>query len=147
MLVVGLAAVGLAMASGSARRDTPTNANAASVPAAQNAPLELLSLRHAQESQTLTVTGLVRNPRTGTPLAGIIATAFVFGADGAFLASSRAPLDFTTLTPGDESPFVVRVPVTGEVARYRIGFRSGDGRVIAHVDKRAPEALATTSPQ
>ena len=28
------------------------------------------------------------------------------------------------------------VPVTETVARYRIGFRGEDGRVIAHVDKR-----------
>jgi hypothetical protein len=149
MLVVGLAVVGFAMASGSARRGTPAPAatTATNAPAAGNPPLELLSLRHAQESQSLTVTGLVRNPRTGASLSRIVATAFVFAADGTFLSSSRAPLDFTTLTPGDESPFVVTVPVTGEVARYRIGFRTEDGRVIAHVDKRAPDALASTSPR
>jgi hypothetical protein len=28
------------------------------------------------------------------------------------------------------------------VARYRVGFRTEDGRVIAHVDRRTPEALA-----
>ena len=111
-------------------------------PAAEPLPLELLSLRHLQQAQTLTVTGLVQNPRAGAPLSGIVATAFVFGPDGTFLSSSRAPLDFTTLGPGDESPFVVTVPVTGAVSRYRIGFRAEDGRVIAHVDKRAPDAVA-----
>jgi hypothetical protein len=147
--MVVLAAVGLAMASGSARRAAPPAAgtSATNGAATTNSPLELLSLRHAQESQALTVTGLVRNPGTGAPLSRVVATAFVFAADGTFLASSRAPLDFATLTPGDESPFVVTVPVTGEVARYRIGFRTEDGRVLAHVDKRAPEALATTSRQ
>ncbi len=59
-----------------------------------------------------------------------------------FLSSSRAPLDFMTLTPGEESPFVVNVPVTGQVARYRVGFRTEDGHVLPHVDKRAPDALA-----
>jgi hypothetical protein len=28
------------------------------------------------------------------------------------------------------------------VARYRVGFRTEDGRVITHVDKRGPDALA-----
>ena len=84
----------------------------------------------------------MQNPRTGAPLSRVVVTAFAFGPDGTFLASSRAPLDFTTLAPGDESPFVVTVPVTGVVSRYRIGFRAEDGNVIAHVDKRAPEALA-----
>jgi len=31
---------------------------------------------------------------------------------------------------------LISVPVTDAVARYRIGFRGEDGRVIAHVDKR-----------
>lgn len=109
------------------------------------AALELLSLKHAQAGTTLTVTGLVQNPRTAAPVSKVFATAFVFAADGTFLASGRAPLDFTTLGPGDESPFVVGVPVKGEVARYRIGFRGEDGRVIAHVDRRAGGAIARVS--
>jgi hypothetical protein len=114
---------------------------------ADGAPLELVSLRHTQDAQRLVITGLVQNPRSGAQIAHVVATAFLFGPDGAFLTSSRAPLDFTTLSPGDESPFVVSVPVTGQVARYRIGFRTEDGRVIAHVDKRTPDALASTSPK
>jgi hypothetical protein len=106
------------------------------------APLELVALRHTQEAQRLVITGLVQNPRTSAPISHVVATAFLFGPDGGFLTSSRAPLDFTTLAPGDESAFVVSVPVTGPVARYRIGFRTEDGRVIEHVDKRAPDALA-----
>lgn len=112
-------------------------------PAAEIAPLELRSLHHTEEAQSFVVTGVVHNPRGGAPLSGVVATAFVFGSDGAFLSSSRAPIDFTRLAPGDESPFVVTVPVSGRVSRYRIGFRTEDGRVIAHVDKRAPDALAS----
>ena len=105
-------------------------------------PLELLSLRYTQESDRLVITGLVHNPRAAAPISRVVATAFVFGKDGTFLSSGRAPLDFVTLTPGEESPFVVNVPVTGPVTRYRVGFRTEDGRVLPHVDKRAPEALA-----
>lgn len=107
-------------------------------------PLELLALRHAQETERLVITGLIQNPRSAAPLSHVVATAFLFGPDGTFITSSRAPLDLTTLTPGVESPFVVSVPVTGQVARYRVGFRTEDGRVIAHIDKRGPDALART---
>ena len=148
-LAAVIGAIGFLVVSSSNRKAAPAPAPAASqtAPAAPSSateplPLELLSLRHLQQAQTLTVTGLVQNPRAGAPRSGIVATAFVFGPDGTFLSSSRAPLDFTTLGPGDESPFVVTVPVTGAVSRYRIGFRAEDGRVIAHVDKRAPDAVA-----
>jgi hypothetical protein len=108
----------------------------------ETAPLELLSLHHTQDDQRLVISGVVRNPRNAEPVSRVVATAFLFGPDGAILTTSRAPLDLTTLSPGVESPFVVSVPVTGEVSRYRVGFRTEDDRVIAHVDKRAPDALA-----
>ena len=114
---------------------------AVNAPAA-TAPLELLSLQHTQEGSTLTVTGLVRNPRTGVAKAQIFAAAVLFGTDGNFLTSGRAALDFTSLAPGDESPFVIAVPVNGTVARYRVGFRAPDGSVIAHVDRRAESTAA-----
>jgi hypothetical protein len=142
-LAAVIAAIGFLVVSNNGKAaPAPAPAAVQTPPAAEPLPLELLSLRHLQQAQTLTVTGLVQNPRAGAPLSGIVATAFVFGPDGTFLSSSRAPLDFTTLGPGDESPFVVTVPVTGAVSRYRIGFRAEDGRVIAHVDKRAPDAVA-----
>jgi hypothetical protein len=120
--------------------EAPTRSSEPTAPA----PLELLSLRHTPETGRLVITGLVQNPRGGAPLTRIVATAFLFGADGTFLASGRAPLDFSTIAAGDESPFVVAVPVTSPVARYRIGFRSEDGQVIAHVDRRATGTLART---
>lgn len=105
-------------------------------------PLDLLSLRQSQESSTLTITGLVQNPRAGGELTKVVATAFLFGADGSFLASGRAPLDFTVLRPGDESGFVITVPVNAPVARYRVGFRGEDGHVIGHVDRRSSGTIA-----
>ncbi|HET7697148.1 MAG TPA: hypothetical protein VFK57_15660 [Vicinamibacterales bacterium] len=100
------------------------------------AGLELLSLRDSRQADTLTITGLVHNPRSGTPLTRVAVTAYAFDDNGSFLASGRALLDVTSFAPGDDSPFVVAVPVSGTVARYRIGFRTEDGRVIAHIDKR-----------
>jgi hypothetical protein len=145
-LVAVMATIGIAisMKSGPASSTPPSTVAAApqqpAVPA--GAPLELVSLHHRQEAQRLVITGLVQNPRTSGAISHVVATAFLFGPDGGFLTSSRAPLDFTTLAPGDESAFLVSVPVTQPVARYRIGFRTEDGRVIEHVDKRAPDALA-----
>lgn len=141
-LAVGVAAGGyLLLPAGSPSRQP--DALRATGTAAAAAPLELLSLRHTQENARLAVSGLVQNPRAGAPLTRVIATAIAFGADGSVLASGRAPLDFTMLAPGTESPFVVHIPVTGAVARYRIGFRAEDGEVIAHVDRRgAPDAVA-----
>jgi hypothetical protein len=137
--------IGFATMSGRVRPSAsaaPGTSVAQHAPALDTPPLELLSLHHAQETERFVISGLVQNPRTGAPLSRVVATAFLFGPDGTFLTSGRAPLDFTNLTPGVESPFVVNVPVTGQVARYRVGFRTEDGRVIAHVDRRGPDALA-----
>lgn len=143
-----MAAVGAIAIAGVATRAHRTGSTGAVVaqavpPAADVPPLELRSLHHREEAQTFVVTGIVHNPRGGAPLSRVVASAFVFGPGGAFLASGRAGIDFTALAAGEESPFVVNVPVGGRVSRYRIGFRTEDGRVIAHVDKRAPDALAS----
>jgi hypothetical protein len=142
VLVIGFAATNASRPGGLATNGSEASARESSVPAPGAVPLELLSLHHVQESERLVITGVVQNPRRGAALSRVVATAFLFGPDGTFLTSRRAPLDFTTLAPGVESPFVVTVPVTGTVARYRVGFRTEDGRVIAHVDRRTPDALA-----
>ncbi|MBI2835349.1 MAG: hypothetical protein HYX76_13075 [Acidobacteria bacterium] len=104
---------------------------------ADGAPLELRSLRHTRDKQTWTITGLVRNPAEGAPASRVTAVAFLFDGKGSFVASGRAPVDFTNLGPGDESPFVVNVTALGPIARYRISFRAEDGQMIRHVDRRA----------
>lgn len=116
---------------------------AAAAPAnAEAPPLELLTMRHVNEDGTLTISGAVRNPRSGKLLKGVNATVLVFGPGGSFLTNMRAPLDFTTLAPGEESPFVIRVPLTSAIERYRIGFRTEDGRVLSHIDRRSPDSIA-----
>lgn len=121
------------------RSGRPAAVDATERTAAAAAPLELMSLRHTREDETLTVSGVVRNPRAGSALTRISVTAVALASDGSLVASGRAPLDFTTLGAGDESPFVVTVPVRGAVARYRVGFRSEDGSVVAHVDRRSAD--------
>lgn len=106
----------------------------------QTAPLELVSMRHARDGRTLTVTGLVRNPAEGAPLARVAALVFAFDRSGDFVASGRAALDLATLEPGDESPFVVTLTDLAEVGRYRVSFRTEAGP-IRHVDRRAATQL------
>jgi hypothetical protein len=104
-------------------------------------PLELLSLAHKQERDTLVISGFVQNPRGASVLSGVQATVLVFGVDGALIASGRTPVDFTTLAAGDESPFIIRLAATG-AARYRIAFRGAQDEMLAHVDRRNPDTLA-----
>jgi len=110
---------------------------------APSSGLELMALRDARAGGSLTITGLVQNPRTGTPLSRVAVTAYTFDDSGALLASGRALIDVTSLQPGDESPFVVTVPASDAVARYRVGFRDESGRVIAHIDRRRQGPLAS----
>jgi type II secretory pathway pseudopilin PulG len=148
LAVVATIAVIVTVAAGAlrSRATPPASAGGATTrtASAQTAGLlELLSLKQTQGTGALTITGLVQNPRDGAVLSNVKATALLFGPDGTFLASGGAALDFTVLRPGDESPFVINVPVTSTVARYRVGFRSEDGHVIGHVDRRTAAAMAS----
>jgi hypothetical protein len=120
-------------------RDAGSRAAASASPAQ---PLELLSLSHAQEAGSITISGRVQNPRGGQPLVRVDATVLVFGSDGTLQATGRAPLDIVTLAPGEESRFVVRVPVTGPPGRYRVAFRGENDRALGHIDRRDPDAIA-----
>jgi hypothetical protein len=100
-----------------------------------NAPLELVSLAHERDGDTLTVRGSIRNPVSGLEMDRLTAVVSVFDRDGGFVASGRAPVESQALIPGGESTFAVAIPGAGTIARYRVSFRSGD-RSVAHVDKR-----------
>ena len=127
--------IALSMTAGtSARGAASENQPAAAAPV--RASIELMSLRDSRQDGSLTITGLVRNADPAASLNRVAVTAYAFDDKGLFVASGRTLLDVTQLAPGDESPFVISVPVTVPVARYRIGFRSDDGRVVPHVDKR-----------
>jgi len=143
--VAALALVVLAGALAVGARDSGSDvatAADAGAGAPQAAPIELLSLSHAAESGALTITGLVQNPRGGRAMSDISAVAFLLDRGGGTIATGSAPLDFRRLDAGAESPFVVKVPVSGRVDRYRIGFRDARGGVIAHVDRRNAGPIA-----
>ena len=102
-------------------------------------------MQHTREGRSLTVTGLVRNPRAGVPRANITAVISLFDRSGAVVANGRAALDFTNLAPGDESPFVVKLPDIAGVARYRVSFRT-DAGALRHLDRRADQLQAAATP-
>lgn len=108
------------------------------------APLELLSLSHRTEADDFVVAGLVQNPGDGLPAASVMAVVYVFNAKGEYFASGKASLEFAPLAPGAESPFIVRLPKTSGVTRFRVGFRAQDGSVVAHVDRRGEPIGGTT---
>jgi hypothetical protein len=135
--VTGVLAASVAIAGYALLQSGTGTESTAATAAAKNVPLELLTMRHTESRDGLTISGLVHNPRTGAAVSQIFVTAILFSPDGSFLTSGRAPVDFTTLAPGDESPFVITLPLSGAVARYRVGFRAADGTVIAHIDRRA----------
>ncbi|HEX6322589.1 MAG TPA: hypothetical protein VFZ36_02600 [Vicinamibacterales bacterium] len=120
------------------RPGAPTTETVASIAAPAAArPLGLVSLRHEQAADgSLVISGVVRNPPDSIGREKLFAAASLIDAGGALVATARAPLDFTTLAPGDESPFVVRIAAAEGVARYRIGFRDAEGAAVPHVDRR-----------
>jgi hypothetical protein len=110
------------------------------------APLELVSLSHRREpGGNFVVTGLVQNPVNGTRSAGLVAVVYLFDGDGQYFTSGKAAIEVAALAPGDQSPFLIRLPNIPKVSRYRIGFRLGDGGVYAHVDKRGEPLVGTTA--
>ena len=119
----------------SGNRHGTTEDNAPATVSAQVGTLELLSMRHSRTADALTVTGLVRNSNA-TDTGSIEAVVFVFDRDGGFVASGRAPLEFGSVSHGDESPFKVTIPDVKDVGRYKVSFRSPAG-IVPHIDRRA----------
>lgn len=143
ILAVGTLVTVLLVSNDGGAQPAPVAARAAST---TSAPLELLSLRHELTEDRLSITGLVRNPRTSRQLAGVNVVVFVFDRSGAFITSLQGPLDFRMLAAGDESPFVVSLDHIADVGRYRVSFRADD-QVVPHVDRRQPPVVASASRQ
>jgi hypothetical protein len=99
------------------------------------APLELIALGQVRDDDSITVTGMVRNPTAGARLDRLSAVVLLFSRSGEFLGTGRGALEFPTLTAGSESAFTISVASAREVGRYRIRFRSDD-KVVPHVDRR-----------
>jgi hypothetical protein len=136
-LALGLTTVILMTLTARTRASIPTlPSNPAAQPSAALLPLQLLSLRDTREAGTLTIAGLVENPRGARALRDVKVTADAFDSKGTRIASGAAAVDVRTLEPGDQSPFVLSITTRNTVARYRVSFHTTDGRVVQHVDRR-----------
>ncbi len=103
--------------------------------AATAASIELVSMRHALDGETLIVSGLVRNP-TATATPALSAVVSVLGRDGQIVARGESPLDPVMLGPGKETNFRVSVPQVADPGRYRVAFVNGS-HIVPHLDRRA----------
>ena len=97
--------------------------------------IELVSMRHAMDGETLIVSGLVRNP-TATTTPALSAVVSVVSRDGRVIAHGESQLDPTVLGPGKETTFRVTVPQVGDPGRYRLAFVNGS-QIVPHVDRRS----------
>jgi hypothetical protein len=139
-VALALIATVLMMLTARTRAAIPAAVDTAGAAATGTGPLELLSLRDTREGGTLTIAGLVGNPRGAALLHNVKVNADVFDASGAMVTRGAAALDVRALAPGDQSPFVLSVTTNAPVAKYRVSFVNADGRVIEHIDHRRQAA-------
>jgi hypothetical protein len=102
---------------------------------ASSPSVELVSMRHALDGETLIVSGLVRNPTTAATPA-LSAVVSVLGRDGRVVARGESQLDASVLGPGKETTFRVSVSEVGDPGRYRLAFMNGS-HIVPHVDRRS----------
>jgi hypothetical protein len=112
--------------------------------AAAPTPLELVALAHTREARSLTITGTVRNPSSGSRLDGLTAVVSLLDSTGALVSTKDVPLDYRALRPGEEAPFRLNIPNPGAIARYRVSFRAGND-VVPHIDRRLEPRLASAT--
>jgi hypothetical protein len=99
------------------------------------APLELTALGHERGSDSVTVHGMVKNPRGGEDIKSLTAVVVLVAGDGRELTSAHAPVQDQMLRPDAQTSFLVSVPDAPGVAKYRVSFLAGN-RVVPHIDKR-----------
>jgi len=132
-LAVLLSAALLLAGRSSSRPDPGVDARATA-----SSSIELLSMRHARDGDTLIVSGLVRNrSASSTPDLTVVVSAL--GRDGEAAARGASRLDPLVLEPGKETPFRVSVTGARDLGRYRVAFVAGN-RIVPHLDRRSDRA-------
>jgi hypothetical protein len=144
LAVSALLIVVLLVVAGVAARGTGSATDAAGGALAAE-PLELAALRAVRADGMLTIEGLVRNPRRGPTRAHLTVLVTLVDEAGIAVKTVEAPLDAAALGPGDESRFVVPTADVPAAVRYRVSFRTAEGRTLPHVDRRARSDRTTVS--
>lgn len=93
--------------------------------------------------------GEVKN-LTGSALEDIVAIVSVYDESGSFITSDHALIEYTTLLPGQVSPYEVMVDYNPEISRYIVEFATFLGQPILTRDDvpeptDVPTAVPTTS--
>lgn len=111
-----------------------------------SAPLELVALshRHGEDGRFL-VSGVIANPPAGLATGRLVAVVSAFDAQGDYLTTGKALVEFPKVLPGDESPFSLQLAAPARIARYRLTFREDDGGPVRHIDRRHTSREATAS--
>ena len=96
--------------------------------------IELVSMRHVLDGETLIVSGIVRN-QTAAVTPTLSAVVSVLSREGRVMARGESPLDSLVLEPGKETTFRVSVSDVGDPGRYRVAFVNGN-QIVPHADRR-----------
>lgn len=94
-------------------------------------PLQLLSSGISRQPGIVRVDGRVRNA-TDARLRDVVAVVEWYTADGRFVASSQALVTYTTLMPGQISPFVVMEAENPLITNCQVSFRTIGGERLLH---------------
>ena len=95
----------------------------------ERSSLDLMSLKHAQDTDAMTIVGLVHNPVNGPTLPNVFAHGSSLRRRRLVSRERPGAARLRRSQPERRNGFVIKVPVSAAVARYRIGFRAEDGRV------------------
>jgi len=100
-----------------------------------------LALRSMQSEKSLwdgrfVFEGQVKNI-SGSPLQDVVAVVTVYNANPSRIASNEAPIEYTTLLPGQTSPFKVMVDYDPTVDYYKVEFKHLLGGTIPTRDDGA----------
>ncbi|MEP7117292.1 MAG: FxLYD domain-containing protein [Acidobacteriota bacterium] len=107
-------------------------------------PLELVALGHIRGDGGLAISGLVRNPTSGSRVQDLEADVRVFDAAGLLIGTRSARVEAPSLAPGQEATFAVTLGELATAARYRVSFRAA-GAMLPHVDRRTNQPAAVTA--
>lgn len=121
------------------RVDAPADRTSdVTAPAAQApVPVALTALSHQRDrTGTLMVSGAVQNPSGAPSLDHLMAVIDALDDHDRVVTTVTAGVDAPVLMAGDATRFLVGIPRSDDVARYRVRFRLRDGAAIEHRDER-----------
>jgi len=115
---------------------TATTVGPTHTPGPPQYELALISMLGSQSDGTLMIEGQVKNI-SGSPLDNVLAVLTVYDANDGIIASDEAPIDHTSILPGQTSPFAVSVPYDPAMDWFDIEFEDPSGGEVPTRDDRS----------